>query len=283
MSEAEQPMTSMTISDAVVVLGGVSVFAWWLLNTSLGRKALRDCKPRRNRMAPYTPFVLLFIWFIGTAALLSLVRHAVGEFEGWPDLLVRNGIAAAGSVGTVVIALIVARAEFARGLRGFGLRLRTLPTDIGFAFLHLLAIWPLIMAVMSLTVLLARQFAGEQFEVPSHEALKIITESPSFPLQVLMIVTAVILAPLVEEMLFRGLLQSMVRSYFHGPWTAILISSAVFAVIHENFTHWPSLFVLAVGLGYAYEKSGSLLRPILMHAAFNGISIVTVLIQPPPT
>jgi membrane protease YdiL (CAAX protease family) len=46
-------------------------------------------------------------------------------------------------------------------------------------------------------------------------------------------------------------------------------------------SHGPSLFVLALGLGYTYEKSGSLLRPIFMHALFNGINVAGVLTQQP--
>jgi membrane protease YdiL (CAAX protease family) len=48
---------------------------------------------------------------------------------------------------------------------------------------------------------------------------------------------------------------------------------------HPNREHWPALFVLAMGLGYAYEKSGSLFRPIIMHAIFNGIMIAATLLQ----
>jgi len=273
----------MTITDAVIILGGVSAFAWWLLNTSLGRKALRDSKPRRNSMAWYTPFFLLLVWFSGTAILLSAVKRVIGDVSGWQGALLNNGVASAGSIGTAVLILILARFHFARGLKGFGLRFRTTPRDLGFAFLHLLAVWPLIMAAMSLTVLVARKVSGDQFEIPEHEALKIITESPSLVLQVLIVIVAVVLAPLVEEMLFRGLLQTVIRSYLGSPWVAIIITSAFFAAVHENYTHWPSLFVLAMGLGYAYEKSGSLLRSIFMHALFNGISIITVLTQPPPT
>jgi len=46
-------------------------------------------------------------------------------------------------------------------------------------------------------------------------------------------------------------------------------------------SHWPSLFILALGLGYAYERSGSLLRSIFMHALFNAINIAGVLTQQP--
>ncbi|MFZ9024246.1 MAG: type II CAAX prenyl endopeptidase Rce1 family protein [Anaerohalosphaeraceae bacterium] len=52
-----------------------------------------------------------------------------------------------------------------------------------------------------------------------------------------------------------------------------------FAILHTP-THIPALFILSVGLGYAYERSGSLLRPILMHIFFNGLSITMTLLMP---
>jgi membrane protease YdiL (CAAX protease family) len=49
----------------------------------------------------------------------------------------------------------------------------------------------------------------------------------------------------------------------------------MFAAVHSNVEHWPALFVLGVGMGYAYEKSGSLWRPIFIHALFNGVTILS--------
>ena len=88
--------------------------------------------------------------------------------------------------------------------------------------------------------------------------------------------------PAGGKMIFRGLFQTMIRSYLGRPWPAIMLTSALFAAVHGNATHWPALFVLSVGLGYAYEKSGSLFRPIFMHALFNGISILGALIDSKP-
>jgi membrane protease YdiL (CAAX protease family) len=140
------------------------------------------------------------------------------------------------------------------------------------------------MAAMSLTILILRSVVGEDFEVPQHEALELITQSPAVSLQVLMVVLAVVIAPLVEEVLFRGLLQTTIRSYIGRPWPAIALASIVFASVHGNPSHWPALFVLALGLGYSYEKSSSLFRPIFMHALFNGVTIVAALAEsaPPP-
>ena len=70
--------------------------------------------------------------------------------------------------------------------------------------------------------------------------------------------SAVVLAPVVEEIVFRGLLQSMLRNYFRGAWPAVLIASAIFAAMHGS-PHWfPALFALGVVLGYNYERTGRL-------------------------
>ena len=123
-----------------------------------------------------------------------------------------------------------------------------------------------------------------------HQELKLIVEHPQLPLRILIAVIAVIAAPVLEEMLFRGLFQTAIRSLLeirsglrHVPssriWLTILISSFLFALMHADPGHWPALFVLGIGMGYAYEKSGSLLQPIFIHALFNATTIAATLSQ----
>jgi membrane protease YdiL (CAAX protease family) len=69
------------------------------------------------------------------------------------------------------------------------------------------------------------------------------------------------------------------RSLSDSPWVAIVFTSVFFAILHPP-THIPALFMLSCGLGYAYERSGSLLRPILMHIFFNSFSVVMTLLMP---
>ncbi|MEM9915210.1 MAG: CPBP family intramembrane glutamic endopeptidase [Planctomycetota bacterium] len=96
------------------------------------------------------------------------------------------------------------------------------------------------------------------------------------------IVTAVVVGPLLEEIVFRGLLQTLLLEVFgrKARWTAIVIASAVFASVHLGATTWhalPGLFVLGVALGWIYERTGSLLPVYLIHAVFNGLNIAMVL------
>ena len=83
---------------------------------------------------------------------------------------------------------------------------------------------------------------------------------------------SVILAPLFEEMLFRGYLFGAVRSATGAP-LAVLVSAAAFALFH--FENGPLFvaFVLPTGLllGYAREATGSIALGLLIHAAMNGV------------
>jgi membrane protease YdiL (CAAX protease family) len=277
----EQPINSLTVMDAVIILSGVALFAGWLLRTSLGRESLAYSKPRRNCMAPFAPILLFVVWLLGTGLLQEITSRITGHLEQWRALFLSQVVYSAGSAATVALILILAKLNFARGLRGLGLRPQTAPRDLGFAFLTLLAVWPLVLAAMSLTIVVTRLFYGQEYRIPQHEALKLITEYPAVPLQVILAIVAVVVAPVVEEMLFRGLFQTTIRSYSGRPWLAIVLTSMLFASIHVDRSHWPSLFVLALGLGYAYENSGSLLRPIFMHAMFNGVNIAAILMQQP--
>jgi membrane protease YdiL (CAAX protease family) len=273
LEESTQSITRISL-DHVIVVVGVGVLATWLLTTSLGRRALADSMPRRNRLAPYMPFIPLFVWIVGIGAMQSGVEWFMGSPSGWRGHFLNQIILCTANLVTVALILIMAKLTFSRGLKGFGLRLRTVPKDAAIGFVNLLAVWPPVVAVVLITTHLTRLFVGPQFEMPRHQGIDIVTESTVVSLQVIVIVGAVVIAPVSEELLFRGLFQTTLRSYSERPWLSIFITSLIFASVHENVTHWPALFVLAVGMGYAYEKSGSLWRPIFIHALFNGLTLL---------
>lgn len=91
---------------------------------------------------------------------------------------------------------------------------------------------------------------------------------PSGLLLMLLAASTIVLAPLSEEMFFRGMLHQGVRRWLRlGP--GLILSSAVFAGTHVIPLVIPSIFVLALVLGTVYERSKSLWVPIIAHAAFN--------------
>jgi len=87
-------------------------------------------------------------------------------------------------------------------------------------------------------------------------------------------------APFFEEIFFRGfLLEGLSRSRL-GIWGAILITSAVWALVHLQYDPYEmfSVFMLGLVFGYARHKSGSLIAPMGMHALANAIAFVEVAI-----
>lgn len=97
----------------------------------------------------------------------------------------------------------------------------------------------------------------------------------------LALVAAVLLAPLGEELLFRGLLYPALRRR-RGVVTAVVISSVVFAVVHLDVAVTQPLALVglaAVGvvLALARERSGGLLVPVVAHAAYNATALVVAL------
>ena len=78
----------------------------------------------------------------------------------------------------------------------------------------------------------------------------------------------IFLAPIIEEVVFRGLFYAALKSYF--PWIVSLIfSSVVFSLIHENILAFTLLFSLSLVLTFIYELYGKLFYPILIHCCFN--------------
>ncbi|MBN2592587.1 MAG: CPBP family intramembrane metalloprotease [Sedimentisphaerales bacterium] len=263
-------------------LAGLILFACWLLDTSLGRKALADSLPRRNSMPPYLPLVPLLLWFGAVSMTVVMVQKLTPGLQGWQKIFRDHLVMSIGAIVTMAAMMFLAHVHFPRGLKGFGLNIKTIAKDFVMAILNLLATWPLMMAAITMTMFFARLLSGQDYQMQQHQQLVMITEYPQLPVRIIIVFVAVVIAPLLEEMMFRGFVQTTIRSYFNtrnNAWPAIAASSVFFAIMHADPGHWPALFVLGVCMGYSYEKSGSLLRPIFIHFFFNAYGIAAALLM----
>ena len=84
---------------------------------------------------------------------------------------------------------------------------------------------------------------------------------------------AVIAAPVVEEILFRGIVLRSMRKFI-PVWAAILISSVLFGVYHLNIVQAAYATFMGIAAGILYEKKKNLLFPILVHFANNLITML---------
>lgn len=117
-------------------------------------------------------------------------------------------------------------------------------------------------------------------------------------------IAAVVVAPLVEEFIFRGVLQGWLERLFaerrrrsiietddsldgvqpalEGPASMlpIFFSSLMFAVVHPPGPDWISIFFLALGLGYLYRQTHSLWPGIIVHTLLNAWSMAALYFLP---
>ena len=117
-------------------------------------------------------------------------------------------------------------------------------------------------------------------ELEPQETVKAFQESGSITFKILVIIAAVVIAPLAEEILFRGFVYGVLKRYTDAPFAA-LSSSLMFAVIHMHVGSLLPLWMLAVLFCLAYEITGCLLVPMLLHAIFNAMSILGMLFLDP--
>jgi len=227
----------------------------------------------------YMPFIPLLIWLGAVSAALSATNVLLPGLADWKKVFIDNLIFSSGATIGIVVTVFLVRSSFADGIKGFGISVRTIPGDFGIALVNLTSIWPIIILTMMLTILIGQSALGTRFKMPQHEELELITTHHQLSVRLMIVITAIVAVPIFEEMLFRGLFQTLIRSFLIKPWRSIAASSIIFAMAHPTPAHWPALFVLSLCLGYSYEKSGSLFRPIFIHSLFNGLSILAALYQ----
>ncbi len=223
---------------------------------------------------------IIFTWLpqilAGSLTYLALNYLLTGDAttqpaEGVMKACIMIASAAVGMTVWLVACLAIAAWTFRHGLsRGFGLSLRHWIYDIGRAIFTFLAVLPV---CIGLAILFTYIFEAMGLEIKMHPALEYLKRF-SAPWKLLAVFEAVVLAPLAEEVFFRGLLQSFFRRQLGSPRIAILIASVIFAAMHTNQPQAiPALLALSLALGYNYERTGRLTSPIIIHAIFNAVSI----------
>ena len=85
---------------------------------------------------------------------------------------------------------------------------------------------------------------------------------------------SVVTAPILEELLTRGLVYGRLRPYFTDPRPAVLLGALIFALFHGNIVQGTYAFFLGLYFVSLYEAYQSLLLPMLAHAAANASSIL---------
>ena len=178
----------------------------------------------------------------------------------------------------IVGAVIFALASFSRGRKPkhvFGLRKRSQKyiIIITMAGMFVAYISVFIGSIISNFLLSTEEPKKEDLQ----EIVQTLMTNDDISLKIAIALSAIIFAPLIEEVIFRGYLYPVIKRFSH-PIFSCVITSLLFAVIHSNLEGLMPLFLLAIVLTIFYEISKSIWVPILMHACFNGVNTISILI-----
>ena len=109
----------------------------------------------------------------------------------------------------------------------------------------------------------------------SNPLLEIVLNNNNYFSFILLFITTTFLAPLFEELIFRGVLLPILSREF-GIILGIAVSAFIFALAHLSISEIPPLFILGIGLGITRLISGRLVSSVIMHSLWNGLTFLNL-------
>jgi membrane protease YdiL (CAAX protease family) len=249
----------------------------------IGYRMLRHYRPQASwnhegqvLSRPYAAPDLIVLAVLGMLFILAIKPQTNGAIENGGAGMSDSGLVLSMAFNLIVCAALLLYLHRFRGLNPaelFGLQ------HIHWRTLAIVVLVFTVIVLISVNLISAATVERLKDVLPDlqpQDTVKAFQESGGIMFKVLVIIAAVVIAPLAEETLFRGFVYGVLKRYTDAPFAA-LSSSLMFAIIHMHVGSLVPLWMLAVLLCIAYEISGSLLAPMLLHAIFNGASILGML------
>ena len=239
-----------------MALGGLVMAIYLLLNR---HTVVRPLPPWS--LSGRAATLILLIWFLVFFLSANLVGYMLAPWPGLRWLAVPLGYALHAAFGMGLLC----RAE---GLRWKELWRRVTPGQRGLdlawggGFLALAVLLVLLVALASGLILKPDQS-------PQRDLQELLRGLSGWGPSLTMFLTVAGLAPLFEELLFRGFLLPVLARRGSIP-LALIASALAFGAIHLQPSGLPTLSTLGLAMGLAMRQTGSLRTPILVHACWNG-------------
>jgi len=260
-----------TVDGVITYLGFAllagCVLAWLAVGRRDPLKGSLRVVPALQENALIAPILLYLVGYL----LIRAACIALGITFTNPTINVISGSAA--QVGGTLGCLIVARRAFPGGIQEF---VFSGPSKVRWVRSVVLAGSTLFIALAVCPVILEWTVRGISYyrsdtEFSPHRTIQALHDSSTTgAMRVLLWSGAALIAPLAEECFFRGIVQTWLVGVLHGRRIAVLAGAVLFGLAHSSHPYTiPALIVLGLLLGYAYEKTGGLLAPFLIHIGFN--------------
>jgi membrane protease YdiL (CAAX protease family) len=279
MSGAESAEEAMVKVMGILFLVGCATAVWLVLRSIPNPPPWR----RRIRMLENRPWhaldVGLVLCVVAMGQILAGILHnpdlQEDSWRSFGQFVLQTALAFHGTAAAAIWFLFRARRMNLR--QSFGVRRGRTGREVFFAISGYLAAFPVICVTAMLAGLLLNALGEEQ---TFQQVIKMAAEpEQSVLLRAYLCVLTVVVAPVVEEMVFRGMALPVLTRYIGFP-AAVAVISVVFALMHGHAPSLAPLFVIAVAFSLAYTLTGSLRVPIVMHAVFNAVNLGNVLLFP---
>jgi membrane protease YdiL (CAAX protease family) len=277
---------AQTLTVVECLLNGIGVacalgFARTLVRTGEWRAPLGRLPPRGAEPDPLALAAVAIGYVLLTTPLLRLLVRDVKTLEtpGSSDWHVAQSVdAAAKLVFSTLIVLILAAARRTAGAPASPPGWRT---QIRVAFATAFILLPVCTSQLYAAKILWR-YLDPSAEQPQHGVIDALERSEWGSAGIVQLVlVAVVVAPLAEELFFRGLLLGAARRVSGLAWPAILLSAAAFGIVHlpqpQNVV---PLTTMGIILGYVRLRYDSVWVCVLIHALFNLHTMAVVLLNP---
>lgn len=253
-----------TLLGSLILLAGALVYLTLIRQVSARRASVSgdiDVGQRKTFGLPEA--------FLATGLVLLLVINVTASLGRKPIQLTNRDLVA-NFLFTFFILFVVAgflklRRIDIDSLGGFSKT--TLKRALSTAVVLLLAATPLILVTEMVTQNAFGSGSSKQ------EIVDLFNTSRTIGQRVMIIVLAVVVAPISEEFIFRFFIYGVVRRYF-GIAVGLVFNSLLFAAAHTHLPSAAPLFVLASCFTLAYEWSGSILVSMAMHSLFNSVQLI---------
>lgn len=164
------------------------------------------------------------------------------------------------------------------GIQGrelFGLHWKKAPALLGLSVIFYLAAVPLLWFYSALYQILLHQFGCDFY---LQDVAQVLMAPAPWLMRTGLFFIAIIVAPVFEEIVFRGILLPFVVRRA-GFWPGVVLVSVIFGGMHLHLPSFLPLFLLSVIFSLAYARTRSLLVPVGMHILFNGVTVVLLLLM----
>ncbi|MEI6351445.1 MAG: type II CAAX endopeptidase family protein [Verrucomicrobiota bacterium] len=260
-----QAQSAESLATTVLAAAIVAVCFWIYLRIFRPLLAGRGKVSSEAFGIPDAMLVTLLVTWLGGLAMRGFMSGAKARPMTNADVI-QSAILFGVIVGGIAVFLKIRQVGI-RELFGFG-RVK-LPRALGTGIVLLLAAYPLIALCSAIT----QSVLGDKAE--PQEIVKYFQEAANRSDRWSLILTAfvgVFVAPFAEEFIFRGYIYGVIKRYLGVP-VGLVFNALLFGAIHLNAPALPSLFVLALCFTLAYEATGSLLVPMIMHGLFNAVML----------